>query len=197
LTSVEGTTPDRDDRGYADDLKRRRRHDHLTSHAVAGSGYGSGMDLVALEGFIVAAKSRTYVMAGNQAEASRLGSHDLTFADGDWLYRDSYFGGSDFLGQEVVWLKNEPVWAMNYYGWIGMDHAITAAEAGRVIMSALAVLYREGRFLGGHSALVDGWEYHDGNTGDVAHFEGRERIADAGGVEVYALLYHGGLVRPD
>lgn len=23
----------------------------------------------------------------------------------------------------------------------------------------------EGRFLGGHSASIDGWEYHDSNTG--------------------------------
>lgn len=37
----------------------------------------------------------------------------------------------------------------------------------------------------------------DGNTGGVAHFEGREHIAIPGGDEVYALLYHGGLVRPD
>lgn len=155
------------------------------------------MDLVDLERFIVAAKARTYVGGDNHAEASRPGSHDLTFADGGWLYRDSYFGGSDFLGQEVVWLNNEPVWAMNYYGWIGPDDAITAAKAGQIIRSALAALYREGRFLGGHSASIDGWEYHDSSTGSVAHFEGREHIAIPDGDEVYALLYHGGLVRPD
>ena len=55
----------------------------------------------------------------------------------------------------------------------------------------------QGRFLGGHSASIDGWEYHDSHTGGVAHFEGREHIAVPGGDEVCALLYHGGLVRPD
>jgi hypothetical protein len=38
------------------------------------------------------------------------------FEGDDWLYRDSYFGGTNFFGQETVWLRGEPVWAENYYG---------------------------------------------------------------------------------
>jgi hypothetical protein len=69
-----------------------------------------------LNAFIVKAKRATYVGSGEKAEPSRLGSHDLTFSEGNWSYRDSYFGGTDFLGHEAVWLKGEPVWAMSYYG---------------------------------------------------------------------------------
>jgi hypothetical protein len=57
--------------------------------------------LADLEAFVVRAKSATYVGGGITAESSRLGSHDLTFESNDWLYRDSYFGGTDFLGQET------------------------------------------------------------------------------------------------
>ena len=81
------------------------------------------------------------------------------------------------------------------HGWVSDDHAITAAEAGRVVMAALSLLYAEGRFLGGHDAFVDGWEYHDRSRGDVLHFDGREHINRPGHPEVYALVYHGGRVR--
>jgi hypothetical protein len=74
--------------------------------------------LADLEAFVVRAKSATYVGRGLTAESSRLGSHDLTFQSEEWRYRDSYFGGTDFLGQETVWLGTEPVWAENYYGYI-------------------------------------------------------------------------------
>jgi hypothetical protein len=66
-----------------------------------------------LTAFIVAAKRATYVAGGARAEPSRPGAHDLTFADGPFSYRDSYFGGTGFLGQEVVWRSGEPVWAMS------------------------------------------------------------------------------------
>jgi hypothetical protein len=56
-----------------------------------------------LNAFIVRAKAATYVGAGGAAVASRPGSHDLTYAEGELGYRDSYFGGTNFLRQEVVW----------------------------------------------------------------------------------------------
>ena len=107
------------------------------------------MDIVALDRFIVMAKRRTYVGDGIKAVASRTGAHDLIFADGDWSYRDSYFGGTDFLGQETVWLRDDPVWAMNYYGYILRPELIDASRAGATIKAALSAMYAEGRFLGG------------------------------------------------
>lgn len=69
------------------------------------------MDVPALNAFIVAAKQATYVGSGVPAESSRAGSHDLVFSRGPLEYRDSYFGGTDFLGQEVVWRGGVPLWA--------------------------------------------------------------------------------------
>jgi hypothetical protein len=51
-----------------------------------------------LQQFIICAKKATYVAGGAKDPSSRPGSHDLSFRDGDWTYRDSYFGGTDFLG---------------------------------------------------------------------------------------------------
>jgi hypothetical protein len=153
------------------------------------------LDLPALTGFIVAAKRTCYVGSGASADPSRLGSHDLTYADGPWSYRDSYFGGTDFLGQEVVWFKREPVWAMNYYGHILRPDLIDASRAGATIKAALSALYAEGRFLGGWRWVGPHGEYVDSSEGDAERFFGRETIL-VGGVEAYALVYAGGVVRP-
>jgi hypothetical protein len=153
------------------------------------------MDVTALERFIVLAKRQTYVGDGVKAAASRTGSHDLSFADSDWSYRDSYFGGTDFLGQETVWLRDEPVWAMNYYGYILRSDLIDASRAGATIKAALSVMYTEGRFLGGFEWTGPHGTYRDSSTGDAAHFHGRE-VIEVGGVAAYALDYFGGLVKP-
>jgi hypothetical protein len=135
------------------------------------------------------------VGGGQRADASRPGSHDLIHERGSWRYRDSYFGGTDFMGQEVVWFEDEPIWAMNYYGYITRPDLIGAAAAGATIKAALSSMYAEGRFLGGYR-----WEgphgiYTDTSEGNAAHFHGRETIT-VGGVEAYALDYAGGLIKP-
>jgi hypothetical protein len=147
-----------------------------------------------LEAFIVRAKSATYVGTGPPGEPSRLGSHDLVFETGDWLYRDSYFGGTDFLGQETVWFQGEPVWAENYYGYIVRPDLIDAIRAGATIKAALSAMYQQARFLGGFDWAGTHGHYQDHSSGDVSHFHGREVIL-VSGVEAYALDYCGGLIK--
>jgi hypothetical protein len=78
---------------------------------------------------------------------------------------DSYFGGTDFIGQEVVYFEGEPCWAMNYYGYILLPNLIQAAEAGHIIKVSLSALYKEERFLGGFEYAVDDSIYTDTNEG--------------------------------
>jgi hypothetical protein len=147
-----------------------------------------------LNAFIVRAKAATYVGSGEPAESSRLGSHDLRFADGKWSYHDSYFGGTDFIGEEVVYFEDKPVWAMNYYGYILRDDLLTAAEAGGMIKASLSRMYKEGRFLGGFEHTENGLTYVDTSEGNADHFHGREFIRR--GQEIaYELVYHGGLIK--
>lgn len=148
-----------------------------------------------LERFVVAAKAATYVGQGVSGASSRTGSHDLIYSDGEWSYRDSYFGGTDFLGQETVWQNGEPVWAMNYYGYILRPDLIDAERAGQTIKAALSAMYSEGRFLGGFEWTGPHGLYRDTSMGGVEHFHGREAIL-VNGVEAYALDYFGGLVKP-
>jgi uncharacterized protein DUF5680 len=134
------------------------------------------------------------VGGGTKANACRLGSHDLAWSDGDWRYLDSYFGGTDFLGQETLWFGDAPIWAMNYYGYISRPNLIDGQRAGETIKGALVEMYRLGRFLGGFDWQGPHGAYSDRSTGDAAHFRGRETIL-VGGVEAYALDYFGGLIK--
>jgi hypothetical protein len=149
-----------------------------------------------LNTFIVHAKSVSYVGDGQPVASSRPGSHDLKFADGDWSYLDSYFGGRDFIGEEVIYYHGKPIWAMNYYGRILRPDLITPTQTGQVIKASLSKMYLEGRFLGGFAYKVKGFTYTDTSAGEVTSFRGREFIsleAEA----VYELFYDGGLILGD
>jgi hypothetical protein len=153
-----------------------------------------------IHAFILRAKAACYVGGGNKAAASRLDAHDLTFHEGALTYCDSYFGGTDFIGQEVVWQDKIAIWAMNYQGRILRDDLISAAQAGDVIKASLAAMYAEGRFLCGFHHNHGGFAYSDQSSGDWRAFTGHETIRpysqrlDA--PLAYQLNYHGGLIRP-
>jgi len=149
---------------------------------------------VQLNNFIVRAKAATYVGSGEATASCRPGSHDLQFSDGAFHYLDSYFGGADFIGEEVVYFEDKPVWAMNYYGCLLAPDRIAAEETGQMIKESLARLYQQNRFLGGFE-YTDGRDtYHDTNEGDVNSFTGKEWI-ERDGIRVYELVYHGGLIK--
>jgi len=152
------------------------------------------IDTLDLERFIVLAKSQTYVGGSAFSYPCRPASNDVVFQKGRWSYLDSYFGGTDFIGQEVVWNSGNPVWAMNYYGRILLPDLIDADRAGAIIKESLSELYKEGRFLGGFCKETSHGNYVDVSEGDVNSFIGTEKIlVDC--LEAYRLDYNGGLVK--
>ncbi len=151
-------------------------------------------DTSELEAFIVRAKANTYVGRGKKSPGTRPFSHDLQFHEGSFSYLDSYFGGTDFIGQEVVYFEGKPVWALNYYGRILNPEMLDGQTAGRIIMESLSKLYQEDRFLGGFENETSLGTYFDANEGDVLSFRGLEWIS-VQNQKVYELVYHGGLVK--
>ena len=147
-----------------------------------------------LNAFIVRAKANTYVGSGAKSLSYRPASHDLQYHEDVFSYLDSYFGGTDFIGQEVVYFQQQPVWAMNYYGRIMLPDLINGAQAGQIIKASLSQLYQQGRFLGGFEFTVGDSVYTDTNEGTVASFSGKEWITRQG-QQAYELLYHGGLIK--
>jgi len=142
----------------------------------------------------VRAKAATYVGGGAKIPSCRPATHDLQFVDGVWAYLDSYFGGTDFIGEEAVWYTGKPIWAMNYYGYILKPELITPAQAGHMIKASLSRMYTENRFLGGYHDSEGDFTYIDTSVGEFTHFTGREWIL-RNGEKAYELVYHGGLIK--
>ena len=151
------------------------------------------LSLPHLEQFIVEAKRHTYVGNGKRLLPYRLGTKDLQYSAQDWTYHDSYAGESNFIGQELVYLGQQPVWGMNYFGVILRPELLTSAQAGQMIKKSLSKLYEEGRFLGGFTFQDGSLTYIDTNEGDVSYFRGLEYI-NVNEVRAYELHYHGGLL---
>ena len=159
-----------------------------------GTSQMNHLSLTELHAFIIRAKAATYVGGGAKTSSCRPASHDLQFVDRDWSYLDSYFGGTDFIGEEAVWHLQQPVWVMNYYGYILKPELITPAQAGQMIKASLSRTYTEGRFLGGFQYSEGDFTYFDTSEGEFSRFTGREWI-ERDRVKVYELVYHGGLVK--
>jgi hypothetical protein len=151
------------------------------------------LNLEDLQAFIVAAKAVTYIGDGTPSLSCRPASHDLAYQAGDFSYLDSYFGGSDFIGEEIVYHQGKPVWGMNYHGVLLRPDAISAEAVGQMLKSSLSLMYQQGRFLGGWQHTLGKLTYHDTSQGDLTRFTGREWIEKEGQL-LYELTYHGGLI---
>jgi hypothetical protein len=146
-----------------------------------------------LNNFIVTAKNNTYARSGMESPPSRLQSHDLEYIENDYRYLDSYFGGQNFIGGEIVYYKGSPIWGMNYYGVDLRPDLISAADIGAMIKKSLKEMYKEGRFLDGFEHKDLNLRYLDRSEGSMTNFTGIEEIYQ-NDVLVYRLTYHGGLI---
>nr|WP_243239615.1 DUF5680 domain-containing protein [Sulfobacillus harzensis] len=122
------------------------------------------------------------------------GSVQLEYSKERFLYRDIYFGGRRFVGQETVYFDGTPVWAMSYAG--GMIGS--TADAGDVyafLRRALLAVSQEEPFRGPKEVESQNLRYENTYQGDLGWFSGQETVC-AHGVQVYALRYAGGHIVP-
>ena len=53
------------------------------------------------------------------------------------IYHDTYFGGTNFMGEEVVYEENDtPIWGMNYYG-VTLDQTFSEEAVDKALRPAL------------------------------------------------------------
>lgn len=148
--------------------------------------------------FLISAKKSTY--AGSDDETSLPNplldqSMQLEFREGDWLYRDIYYGMSFFSGIEVVYLSGKPLWSMTYSG--GTPLGTDSQETRRVykfLRAALSDLPTNFPVRGPASFSNGVYDYKMGFKGDLTGFSGNEMI-QTGNTELYSLTFSGGLLR--
>ena len=146
--------------------------------------------------FLIQAKLHTYAAQGDAANVMPLlpGAKQLEYREGDWFYRDIYFGGDYFVGQETIYFQERPFWSMGYAG--GLDRDLTTPPPGTYdfLQAALRRVQVERPFRGPNLYQEGDFVYQDASQGDTARFWGEESILFRG-QRVYSLRYAGGMIR--
>ncbi len=143
-----------------------------------------------LNEFLVRAKRKTYA-SNTPSIILPNGSKQLTYAQEDWLYQDTYFGFNPFSGQEIVWKNKTPIWSMNYYG---SAQGPSPKEIYTFLKQALKSVSVEHPFRGPHLFRINNFIYINQHTGNLEKFQGLETILHHG-EEIYQLNYLGGRIK--
>ena len=140
-----------------------------------------------LADFLVHAKHQAY---GSGIAPRRLddGSKEYNIAHEEYVYRDRYFGGNPFIGEEIVFRDGKPVWGMNYYG---KATGRTPEEVFSFLGKALAQVKPDKPYRGPAKFEEDEWSYSFFSRGGINSFWGEEEI-QYDGLRVYWLRFHGG-----
>jgi len=147
-----------------------------------------------LNEFLIKAKTSTYASNG-EANEQRLpdGSLELAYNEGEFSYRDRYFGFDPFVGQEIVFQNGKAIWSMNYYGRT-VDKKYPGAQVYGFLQKALRLVTLERPFRGPSTFAEGDFMYNDESSGTLENFAGVERILFHRH-KVYMLKYHGGIVK--
>jgi hypothetical protein len=145
--------------------------------------------------FLKEANKATYANKNApKAKPSRLNSEDYHYEKGDLIYHDTYFGGRDFIGGEVVYEHKKPVWGENYFGFI-LNEEVDEREVYEFLRLALMSEYDDVIPVRGPALFAEGKNvYRFKVDGDLTNFSGVEEIL-FGGKVVYRCFVHGGMIK--
>lgn len=142
--------------------------------------------------FLIRAKQATYAGGGAEVLPSRPNSHDLRYSEGDLLYIDTYLGGYEFIGEEAVWHQSQPLWGMNYYGWMLVPEIPDGFSP--FLKDTLKQLPEQSPFRGPAHWERGDFAYRCQWSGSMPLFSGEEEIRYHDDV-IYRLVFHGGRIR--
>ena len=151
-----------------------------------------------LYNFLVEAKKQTYANENvKKVNSSRKGSHDYHYENDGMIYHDTYFGGTKFMGEEVVYQSEDtPIWGMNYYG-ITLDETLSEEAMDKALRPALMMVGEDKDVIpvrGPKNYQNGEYEYNFSVNGDLNCFDGYETIYK-GKTKVYELKCHGGIIK--
>lgn len=148
--------------------------------------------------FLIEAKKQTYANASvEKVNPSRKGSYDYHYKNDKMIYHDTYFGGTKFMGEEVVYYGDDtPIWGMNYYG-ITIDELLSEEAMDKVLRPALMMVGEDTDVIpvrGPKNYQNGEYEYNFSVSGNLENFEGIETI-HKGKTKIYELKCHGGIIK--
>lgn len=147
--------------------------------------------------FLIEAKKSTYANGmAEKIESNRLGSKDYEYKKGNMLYHDTYFGGTNFIGEEVVYIDNKIYWAMNYYG-VTLDENLGEEAMDNALRPALMQVGVSENIIpvrGPREYKNGDFKYTFEVSGDLTNFSGIETIYK-NDKKIYELKCNGGLIK--
>lgn len=147
-----------------------------------------------LDAFLRAANLNTYANENiKKVSPLRPGSKDYHFEKDDLVYHDTYFGSTEFIGEEIVYKNGRCSWGMNYYGFT-LDGKISENLFDAILRPALMSGSGDNIPVRGPKEFVNGeWKYTFNVNGNLANFTGIEEILKDGKI-VCRLYCHGGFI---
>lgn len=151
--------------------------------------------------FLIKAKKSTYANSKiEKVKSSRLGSADYNYEEiidnKKYTYHDTYFGGTKFMGEEVVYLdSSKPLWGMNYYG-VTFDETLGEEAMDNVLRLALIKVGEDKNIIpvrGPSRFENSGYVYKFKITGTMERFDGIEQIYKEN-ILIYELHCSGGMI---
>lgn len=140
--------------------------------------------------FLILAKKNTY--AGNALEekvSMRPKSHDLIYKDGKFKYIDTYLGSEQFIGEEAIFIDDEPIWAMNYNGIEFNDKF-----SSNFLKKALSTVNVDMPYRGQNKFQDGDYTYICEVNGNFEYFNGKETIYFQN-EKVFECNFFGGIVK--
>ncbi|MEI8143563.1 MAG: DUF5680 domain-containing protein [Candidatus Berkelbacteria bacterium] len=132
-----------------------------------------------LKKFLFNANAKGYAGGGKEVLPQRPGFSELEYVEGDYLYHDSYCGHYFAPGQEIVYYKNKPIWAMAYAGGMKFkfhDDENTTHESFLFLKKALLAMDPEKPYRGPAQYIDGEFKYISVLDGDIKDFVGNEKI---------------------
>ena len=151
--------------------------------------------------FLINAKKSTYANSNiKKVESSRVGSSDYHYEEiidnKKYIYHDTYFGGTKFMGEEVVYCdNNKPIWGMNYYG-VTLDDTLGEEAMDKALRPALMKVGEDENIIpvrGIAKFENNGYTYTFKTTGTIEKFDGIEQIYKDNRL-IYELHCSGGMI---
>ena len=150
-----------------------------------------------IEKFLIEAKKQTYANENvPKIGSSRLNSKDYEYKKDNMIYHDTYFGGTNFIGEEVVYIDNQTYWAMNYYGTT-LDKTLGEEAMDKALRPALMKVGEDVNVIPvrGPKEFINGeYKYTFEVSGDINCFNGIESVYK-NDVKIYELRCTGGLIK--
>lgn len=144
---------------------------------------------ISLADFLLHAKRATYAGHAAESPAERPGAHEFFYTEANLTYRDSYFGGHQFHGQEVVCHDHQQIWCMNYSG-----RTLSDTFSGDFLKLALRHGTADMPYRGPRLFRNGEYTYVCEANGDLDWFCGSEAIYHQDAL-AYECRFHGGNVR--